>query len=267
MPDAVPAVPAGSGRLRPSFDLIAHRYEASPPFLLRSAARRLAAELTRSGGGGLWLDVGAGDGALQVPAVGAGPPVSQVISVDLSAEMLRRLPPGGVPVVARAQALPLRSSTVDLASCANLLPLLPDGAEAVVLGELLRVTRVGGRLGVGWVSFHPEDWSWLLDREGGGLADLRRIAAVHERWAGQGRVRTVVFDVAAGFTDPAHFLRWRMSTGFGVHYATLSSPDRWVHLRAVAAGWPVGSAKLRMRTTIVVLDAVGRPAAGRTGSP
>lgn len=98
------------------------------------------------------LDVGTGTGAVlrEVERLAVHP--ARAIGVDVSKPMLARarttLPPGTELLAADARALPLADASVDVATCAYLLHLLPTTARAAVLRELHRVLAPGGRLGV-----------------------------------------------------------------------------------------------------------------------
>lgn len=102
------------------------------------------------------LDVGAGSGALSIPAARSG---AQVVATDLAPTMIERLnerarSEGLVNFEGRAmdgQALELDDDTFDVAVSVNGVSLFPDLARG--LAELVRVTRAGGRVVV--VAFGP----------------------------------------------------------------------------------------------------------------
>jgi SAM-dependent methyltransferase len=124
--------------------------DAYEPFIgrwSRPVARELVAWLGM-GGGGAWLDVGCGTGALaQAVLEGADP--AAVVGVDPSLGFLAtaraRLPGGRARLVAAdARRLPLAEGRFDAAVSGLVLNFVPDPAAAVA--ELARVTRPGGRV-------------------------------------------------------------------------------------------------------------------------
>jgi SAM-dependent methyltransferase len=121
------------------------------------------------------LDAGCGDGRLLVTLTGRG---ARPIGVDASAATLAtartRLRAAGVsPQLVRADltALPFRAAAFDAATAVTVLCVV--AAPAVVLGELARVVRAGGRVAVGEL----ERWSlWALRRRlGGGRGPWRGV--------------------------------------------------------------------------------------------
>lgn len=101
------------------------------------------------------LDVGAGSGALAIPAATAG---AEVVATDLAPTMIERLDERaraeGVTVEGRVMdgnALDLDDDTFDIAVSVNGVSLFPDMVRG--LAELVRVTRPGGRVVV--VAFGP----------------------------------------------------------------------------------------------------------------
>ena len=95
------------------------------------------------------VDVATGAGTL-VPALrGLAGRGGQVIALDRSHGMIRRIPPSVPRVQADAAALPLRAASADLLVLAFVLFLLPDAKLAVA--EAARVLRPGGwRLTATW---------------------------------------------------------------------------------------------------------------------
>lgn len=102
------------------------------------------------------LDVGAGSGALSIPAARSG---AHVVATDLAPTMIERLnerarSEGLLNLEGRAmdgQALELDDDTFDVAISMNGVSLFPDLARG--LAELVRVTRAGGRVVL--VAFGP----------------------------------------------------------------------------------------------------------------
>lgn len=133
------------------------------------------------------LDVGTGTGAVlrEVERLAVQP--ARAIGVDVSKPMLARaratLSPGTELLVADARALPLADASVDVATCAYLLHLLPTTARAAVLRELHRVLAPGDRLGVVTVAPPKRGLARLMsapvraagERSTGVLAGLRPL--------------------------------------------------------------------------------------------
>jgi ubiquinone/menaquinone biosynthesis C-methylase UbiE len=115
---------------------------------LERSALRAAIALAAPDGDALWLDLATGTGALlRALALHPGRPLA-VIGLDASAAMLARVPelPSEWQVTeGDARQVPLADASVDVVSCAYLLHLLDRTARELVLAELTRVLRPGGR--------------------------------------------------------------------------------------------------------------------------
>lgn len=96
------------------------------------------------------LDLGTGTGAvLQTLASRPARPVD-VLGIDSSAEMLRRvgpLPAGWRVTEADVSALPVAEGSIDVLSASYLLQVLDDSTRRSAVGEMARVLRPGGRAG------------------------------------------------------------------------------------------------------------------------
>ena len=116
---------------------------------LERSAVRAAAELLAPGSGERVLDVGTGTGeVLRQLALRPEAP-REVVGVDASAVMLARvshLPAGWSVQVADARCLPIGDGEFDTAAASYVLHVLADADVPVVLAELRRVLRPGGRL-------------------------------------------------------------------------------------------------------------------------
>ncbi len=104
------------------------------------------------------LDVASGTGAVARAAATVVGPTGRVIASDISAGMLAAVPlgvdPDGAPIdtlEAAATEIPLEDHSVDVVLCQHGLPFVRD--QGAALGEVKRVLRPGGRLGiVVWVA-------------------------------------------------------------------------------------------------------------------
>jgi len=148
------------------------------------------------------LDVGTGTGAVLRELERLAVQPARAIGVDVSKPMLARaratLSPGTELLAADARALPLADASVDVATCAYLLHLLPTTARAAVLREIHRVLVPCGRLGVVTVA-PPKGWLAKLvsapvraaaERSSGVLGGLRPLDPRDE-------LRAAGFDVDA----------------------------------------------------------------------
>ena len=127
-----------------NFDRVAHEYEETRGGTVRAqaAARDLAPHLPP----GRALEIGVGTGIVGQAVLHEAPAVTEIVGVDISAEMLRlatpRLP--GRLVRGAAQRLPFAAGTFDAMVAVHILHLVPD--LGATLREAARVLRPGGRL-------------------------------------------------------------------------------------------------------------------------
>lgn len=138
--------------LREHFNDLAPRWDSlpGPP----DAGQRTACfvEKMNVSGARRVLDVGCGTGILVGPLTRTLAPAATVVELDLADQMLRenlRTHAGTrlAAVCADATSLPFAPGSFDVVLCFGVLPHL--GASELVIRELLRVLRPGGRIGVG----------------------------------------------------------------------------------------------------------------------
>jgi SAM-dependent methyltransferase len=150
--------------------------------------------------GHLVADVGSGAGYFATAFQAAG---ARCVCVDSDIDQLRADGgPGGASVVGRGEQLPLASGVVDLAYSSNLVEHVGDPWR--LFGELIRITRPGGMVVVGftnwlspWGGHETSPWHYL-----GGHRAARRYERRHGR-SPKNRYGTTLFPVGVAET-----LRW-----------------------------------------------------------
>jgi demethylmenaquinone methyltransferase/2-methoxy-6-polyprenyl-1,4-benzoquinol methylase len=145
-------LPVKTGRLHPqrTYSLLSRFYDFAEG-LFEIPAKRVALKLARPISGEAVLEIGPGTGwALRRLIRGVGKD-GLACGVDIAPGMLavaqKKL--RGYPhvlIFGDAAALPLTSERFDLVSMTFVLDLIPTGEIAVVLGEVMRVLKPGGRL-------------------------------------------------------------------------------------------------------------------------
>ncbi len=130
-----------------AWDRLSRRYDRQL-WLERSAARA-AVDLLAPGADERVLDVGTGTGAILRQLEQRPRRPRDVVGIDASVAMLERvgeLPSGWSLVVGDARRLPFADGAFDVALASYLLHVVADADLPVVLAELRRVLRPGGRL-------------------------------------------------------------------------------------------------------------------------
>lgn len=145
-----------------SFDRAAGYYDQTrslPDDQMEILVSRLLAELPSDG---ICLEIGVGTGRIALPLIQRG---LDVVGIDISVEMLRRLRAKSTAKIALADAtrLPFRDGTFAAAISAHVLHLIPEWQTA--LDELIRVVRPGGHV--------------LASRAGGSQAEWQRAVRRH----------------------------------------------------------------------------------------
>ena len=138
-------------RIRQSFERAAATYDAAADVQRRICAR-LAAGMSDAAPARL-LDAGCGTGAAR-GLLQARYPAAEIVALDLSTAMLRRLPGACQRLAGDLEHLPLASASIDL-YWSSLALQWCDPTRA--LGEARRVLRPGGRLALatlGPATFH-----------------------------------------------------------------------------------------------------------------
>ena len=129
--------------------LFLHEQQDPGPFYRRLAADAVA-QLPVPVDGRRVLDLGCGPGFYSDALAAAG---AAVVPIDSSLDELHlagAAPPGAS--VADARCIPVRSGSIDVAMCSNMLEHTP--APGAVLDELGRVLAVGGVLWLSWTNWY-----------------------------------------------------------------------------------------------------------------
>jgi SAM-dependent methyltransferase len=147
---------------RPAWDAIASRFDQFTAPVTTALGDELAHRLG-VGRGTRFLDVAAGSGALAIPAARRG---AAVVAVDIAPTIVERLrarvAAEGLTnveaLVMDCRTLDLPDGNFDMVASLNGVSLLPDVGRS--LGEMVRVTRPGGRVMV--AAFGPPQRVELL---------------------------------------------------------------------------------------------------------
>ena len=150
---------------RRGFGREAEAYERSRPTYPPDAVSWLV-ETLQLRPGVIVGDLGAGTGKLTRLLAPAGAAVVAIEPVHGMRDVLRRVAPGAAILAGTAEALPLREASLDAVAVAQAFHWFDAGAA---FGELARVLRPGGRLGIVWnvrdrsVGWVDDVWS-IMDR-------------------------------------------------------------------------------------------------------
>jgi ubiquinone/menaquinone biosynthesis C-methylase UbiE len=185
--------------------------------------------------GDLVLDVGAGTGAVTLPAANQSGPRGGVVAIDVSEPMLRRLlasdpNPGCAPVISvlmDATRLGLRDESHDVILCGLVLSALPF--PEIALHEMCRVLRPGGRLGMsvapGWWWQEDTRWSWHAD-----LVNELDVQVTHTPSSGRRFVQGLLDGAPCDevqVVEECRAIRWKSWTEFWTLGAGATDGDKY----------------------------------------
>lgn len=219
------------------FERVAARYDQGIPFF--AVFGRELVRWTRLGAGQQVLDLGAGAGAVTIPAAAAVGPAGRVVAADLVPAMLARITTLALPNVDTLQLnaldLTFADDSFDVTLSGFLLHLLPDRVAA--LREISRVLRPDGELAFsvpgpsddgGWWARYGEIVAQFGARvdgpdgfQGSGASWEESAAAAGFSVAGHAR-RQVSLAVAG----PEAYWDWLLSHGTRWIYDALPESDR-----------------------------------------
>ncbi|MBI3966535.1 MAG: methyltransferase domain-containing protein [Chloroflexi bacterium] len=162
---------ARRAQMRAVFDRIAPDYDAAGPGCFAHFGRR-PVEVVGVEPGQQVLDVATGRGAVLAPAAECAGPAGQVVGVDLAeamvglaSEEVRRRGLAAQVRVMDAEQLEVPDASFDRVLCGFGLMFFPDLPRA--LGELRRVLKPGGRLGVStWRVSQADDLAAVFGKQG-----------------------------------------------------------------------------------------------------
>lgn len=165
------------------FGSVADLYESARPGYPDDAVTWLTQQL-RVGPDSLVVDLAAGTGKLTRLLLHSGATVVAVEPIEVMRALIAPTSPGSLPVGGEAEALPLRSRSVDAVTIAQGFHWFDTPATHA---ELARVIRPGGGLGLVWnardrtVAWVNEIWS-IMDR-----VEKNAPWRDHEAWSGSER--------------------------------------------------------------------------------
>ena len=200
------------------FDELAEDYDGEVPFF-QSFGQQVADALPPPAPGATLIDIGAGAGAIAVPAARLG---CRVAAVDGAPAMVARLSTMVDARQALADALPFPDASFNVATAGFVLHIVLDPAAA--LAEIKRVLRPGGRLFLTIVGEWPpglprldsadevfEEFSRYVPKDGGMGTDLTPGPALAA--AGFSDITGGHLHVDLPLQSPESLWRWYLTHG------------------------------------------------------
>jgi SAM-dependent methyltransferase len=198
------------------FDTVAANYAAGRPDYPAPLYDTLASRLGRPLDGAHVVDLGAGTGIASRQLAERG---AVVTAVELSGPMLAQLAatsPGVHPVRGSATALPLRSHSADLVTCAQAWHWMDP---ALAIPEFIRVLRPSGVFAAWWNLTH-RDSEWEHEQE-------RRIEDADPEWKKTGSgpygERDNEFETYPSLAVATHEFSWQRRIPLDRHLDNLVS--------------------------------------------
>lgn len=159
------------------FDAIAHEYDESlPAHVVEHYLRKRTAFVVERCPVGPGLDVGCGTGVLAARLARAGYPMTGVDPSGAMLDVMRARSPEVEAVAGSAVALPFEDASFDLVLSVAVMHHIADPADVrAALGEMVRVTRPGGRV-LHW-DHNPRNpyWGRLMARVPQDTGDERLV--------------------------------------------------------------------------------------------
>jgi ubiquinone/menaquinone biosynthesis C-methylase UbiE len=235
---------AQKAQIRAAFDRLAPRYDVAGPGCFAHYGRRLV-EVVAVESGQRVLDVAAGRGAVLFAAAEQVGSSGEVVGIDLSDGMAQqanaeaeRLGLAARVRVGDAEALVFPDAAFDRVVCGFGVMFFPDRQRA--LGEMRRVLRPGGRLGIStWRRTQAADLGEVLQELGLGGAEAGWITEPDElrsllESAGFQDVRVQVDPTTFVFADLDEYWRNAQATGLARFLGALD-PEQTERVRAALA--------------------------------
>jgi ubiquinone/menaquinone biosynthesis C-methylase UbiE len=236
-----------------SYDSVADAYLRIHQPRMALAAKDLV-DLAQVGTGARVLDVGTGTGVVARAAAEATGPTGRIVGVDTSMPMLQTAhPQGGGPRYAAATAidLPFRNGAFEDVLLAFVLPHFTKYDTA--LFDLMRVLRIGGRMGVATWGKGEDDFSrawrdvmWEFAEPEILRDSMSKAAPWEERFSDPERLKMALHD--AGLRDiliSKREYRFRISRDDYLTGRETSASGRFLHQMLGDALWPRLQARAR----------------------
>jgi len=224
----------------PLFDELADGYDDLLPFF-STFGRRLV-DLINPPAGTDFMDIGAGRGAVSVPALARG---CRVVAIDAAPRMVQRLSLAQPDLDVRlmdAHDLRLPDDSFDVAAASFVIHCLDDPCQ--VVRESVRVVRPGGLVAMSvprpcddggrWDRFNAIGDAF---RPVAGAAEVARPTDVHALFSAAGltELRRESIEVHLPVDSPQRLWDFQMSHGFAGYIRSFTRPDQQeFHRRAMA---------------------------------
>jgi ubiquinone/menaquinone biosynthesis C-methylase UbiE len=219
------AVPVTPELMEALFGSRARSYDEVVPFFRPIAARLAQAIVARTANAArVAVDVASGKSALAEALVGLSP-TTHVIAGDLSFGMVAVAAEAAHDrvhlVQADAERLPIHTGCADLIGCSTSVRFFGD--PAVALGEMRRVLRVGGVVGLSELGTVDPPWAFVGDV----LRRHQRTAGIDPRSPRTGPVRHLALETLAA---AARFEAVRSSEGrITIAFSDAQAWWQWIH--------------------------------------
>lgn len=227
----------------PSTEQIRHAWETVAPGFddfvspLTMTLGETVLDRLDAGQGTTLLDVGAGSGALAIPAARRG---ADVLAIDLAPTMIERLTARGRGLlnlrarVMDGEHLDLADDSFDVATSINGVTLFPDADAGIA--EMVRVTKPGGRVVLVCFAYGVEHAEWVrffFAAVRTAVPDAALPPALPFQLADPHTLRRTLVD--AGLTDVSvEVVSWDVEVRSAAHYWDVVTASNPIATRIVA---------------------------------